>query len=119
MWFWGFFAQFINTAIIQGMTGSSLGKRIVGIEVVNIDGEPIGVVKSALREMAKLVSALPFALGYLMIFWDKKNRCLHDRLLTSLVVERGYSKAQASQTKLSPIEPAKESVTDETFKKAA
>lgn len=42
-------AALLVVAIPEGMTGKSLGKWLIGIQVVNSDGQPPGIAKAALR----------------------------------------------------------------------
>ena len=72
--------------------GQTLGKRVVGIAVINADGAPIGFGRAFLREtVIKLAFAIvwPIALiNYLWPLWQPANRALHDLLAGTRVVDR-------------------------------
>ncbi len=67
--------------------GQTLGKMIVGIQVIRADQQPNRWGHIIVRELiGKLVSALILFIGYLMVAFDPKKRALHDRMCGTLVV---------------------------------
>jgi len=75
------------TLLEGGPTGQTLGKRALGIRVIDFRaGGPIGYGRGLLRNVAKILSGIPFALGYLWMLWDKENQTWHDKLATTVVV---------------------------------
>ncbi|MCW2568614.1 MAG: domain containing protein [Mycobacterium sp.] len=75
-------------------TGQTLGKRLLGIRVVTVDGGPVGFRRSIQRWLPQ---GLPLLLGALLLvvqlldaawcLWDKPLRqCLHDKLARTVVV---------------------------------
>ncbi len=46
--------------VLQGLTGWTIGKRLVGIRTVRADGRPPGIGKALLRWVLWLVDGLPF-----------------------------------------------------------
>jgi uncharacterized RDD family membrane protein YckC len=75
-------------------TGQTLGKKLVGVRVVTLAGEPVSFVRSIQRWT---VPGLPTILGLpgLLLqladaawcLWDRPNRqCLHDKLAGTVVV---------------------------------
>lgn len=70
-----------------GMRGQTLGKRALGIRVVDLaTGEPIGYGRGAVRYFARYLSSLPLWLGYLWVFVDREKQTWHDKLARSVVV---------------------------------
>jgi uncharacterized RDD family membrane protein YckC len=71
-----------------GPTGQTLGKKVCGIRVVDVDtGQAgIGVGRGIGRYFARWLSAIPFLLGYFWMLWDSKKQCWHDKLVRTLVV---------------------------------
>jgi uncharacterized RDD family membrane protein YckC len=75
-------------------TGQTLGKRLLGIRVVRVDGDPLGFGRSIQRwsvpGLPTLVGAWLFPLQILDAAWcllDKPRRqCLHDKLAGTVVV---------------------------------
>lgn len=68
------------------LRGQTPGKRLLGIMVVNIHGERPSVVRSLLRTVAYLLSALPVSIGFLWVGFDRERRALHDWVAGTYVV---------------------------------
>src|SRR5262249_37889694 len=66
--------------------GRTLGKWLLGLRVVGLSGEPIGVARPAARALGYIVSATPFGLGLLCIALDADHRGFHDIVADSRVV---------------------------------
>jgi Mce-associated membrane protein len=72
---------------LQGYTGATPGKRVVGIAVVRAStGRPVGLVTSALRVVAHLLDAI-LLIGYLRPLWDAKCRTFADSMVGTLVLQ--------------------------------
>jgi uncharacterized RDD family membrane protein YckC len=70
-----------------GPRGQTLGKRAMGIRVVDFDtGGPIGYGRAFIRYIGRIVSAIVFYLGYLWMLWDREKQCWHDKFASDLVV---------------------------------
>lgn len=65
----------------------TLAKRLCGLVVVDADGHPISWRRSIVRNAAKLLSALPFFLGFLWIAFSADKRAWHDWIAGTYVVE--------------------------------
>ncbi len=85
--FWGITAFALNWGFFQGLTGQSLGKKIVGIKVIHEDGTPITIAQSFGRSLLYLVSSVPAWLGFLAIFTHREARCIHDWICRTIVVD--------------------------------
>lgn len=71
-----------------GLKGQTPGKMVVGIKVVNAQGEIPGLGIAALREiLGKFISGAAFCLGYLWIAIDKEKRGWHDSIAGTHVVK--------------------------------
>ncbi|MBM7115464.1 RDD family protein [Archangium primigenium] len=70
------------------MDGQTPGKRLVGIRVVRADGAPVGVLECAVRNLVRLVDALPFfyAVGCLSVLFTRRHQRLGDLLAGTLLV---------------------------------
>jgi uncharacterized RDD family membrane protein YckC len=51
-------------------------------------GNRIAMSVSFARNIAKVLSVLPLFLGYLYCFLNKKQQCLHDVIVETLVVKQ-------------------------------
>ncbi|MGN8071198.1 RDD family protein [Mucilaginibacter sp. SG564] len=66
---------------------ATYGKQMLKIKVVDMNGDRISTGKAISRNLLKLLSALPFCLGYVIAFFNKKQQCLHDMLANTLVIK--------------------------------
>lgn len=67
---------------------ATLGKRVVGAMVVSETGEPLTLKQALLRNLLKILSALPLFMGFLMAAFSAKRQALHDKFAKTYVVER-------------------------------
>ena len=75
------------TYLEGGETGQTLGKRALGIRVIDFaGGGPIGYPRALLRYVGRIVSSLVCLLGYLWMIWDKEKQTWHDKFATTVVV---------------------------------
>jgi uncharacterized RDD family membrane protein YckC len=58
----------------------SPGKRALGLVVADEAGHRIGVPRALARQLAKLASAAPLGLGFLLAAFGARHRALHDHL---------------------------------------
>ena len=94
---WAIFALMLVTAVIggiyyyaklEGTRGQTVGKKALGIRVVDATtGGPIGVGRGIGRYFARIISAIPFYLGYLWAIWDPKKQAWHDKMVNDLVIK--------------------------------
>jgi uncharacterized RDD family membrane protein YckC len=78
--------------IMQGLTGKTPGKAVVGIKVVNAEGNPPGVGRAALRSILGIVDAFPYFLWYLVGFivalTSERNQRVGDMAAGTFVVDK-------------------------------
>lgn len=81
-------------------SGRTPGKRWSGLRVVRVDGAPVGFVTSAVRNLLRLVDALPgiYTVGMVAVFASRRNQRLGDMAAGTVVVRerRGPRKTAAS-----------------------
>lgn len=71
----------------QGNTGQTIGKRIMSIRLVRLDGvSPPGVGLSIGRWLLHIVDGAACGLGYLWPLWDEKRQTFSDKILNTVVV---------------------------------
>ncbi len=71
----------------EGSSGQTLGKKALGIRVVDIGGGgSIGFGRAFIRYIGRIVSAIPLLLGYFWMLWDKEKQTWHDKFAHSVVV---------------------------------
>jgi uncharacterized RDD family membrane protein YckC len=87
-----------NFGYRQGTTGSSIGKSVLGFQVVSENtGKPIGFGLSVLREIAHAVDAAIFYVGYLFPLWDAKRQTLADKMLATVCLPLNPAAGRSSE----------------------
>ena len=70
-----------------GPTGQTIGKKALGIRVIDLaTGGPIGNSRAFIRYIGRFVSTIVFLLGYLWMLWDPEKQTWHDKFAGSVVV---------------------------------
>lgn len=104
-------------------SGSTIGKKLMNIKVVDSNGEKLTFFNVIYREtIGRYLSSLLF-IGYIILATDKNKRALHDILCNTMVI---YSKDNFSMTKNNIvinnnnpiIEESKENFQNEQIKQA-
>ncbi len=67
-------------------TGQTLGSRVMGIRVMDVDGNPLSVTSALARVVGAYVSGALLGLGYLWMLWDDQGRTWHDMAANTTVV---------------------------------
>lgn len=74
--------------VYQQQTTQTLGKKVMGLKVVDAQGKTPSMITFFLREfIGKMVSAIILMIGYLMILWDGRKQGLHDKIAGTFVVK--------------------------------
>lgn len=71
---------------------ATIGKQLLGIQVTDANGARLTFVRSLLRNIAKILSSLPFGLGFLLAAFTARKQALHDLITKCLVVRSGPSR---------------------------
>ncbi len=82
----GVFIILYETVLISQWGGHTIGKKIMGIRVVSVDGKQIGWVEAFVRSISKILSYFLF-LGFLWMLWDENSQTWHDKIAETYVVE--------------------------------
>jgi len=73
-----------NLLYLQGSTGQSIGKRVLGIAVYKAGtSEPLGAGLTFVRQIVHVVDAAPCLIGFLWPLWDSENRTFADMIMSS------------------------------------
>jgi len=67
---------------------ATLGKKLSGIKVTDMEGGKIGFGKASGRYFGRIVSGLIFMIGYLMAGFTEKKQALHDMMAGCLVINQ-------------------------------
>lgn len=85
--FVGALGVWLYNIYLLGRDGASLGKRWMGVKVLDPAGQPLGFGKAFLRELVKnLVGNVCFIL-LLWPLWDQEKQGLYDKLFSTHVFE--------------------------------
>jgi uncharacterized RDD family membrane protein YckC len=81
------FVFVIWNLVRQGQTGQTVGKGVLNIRLVRLDGvTPPGVWLSIGRWLLHILDGIPCGLGYLWPLWDKKRQTFADKIVNTVVV---------------------------------
>ena len=70
-----------NRVVFPAVVGWSMGRALLGIEVVGPNGSPAGVGRLLVRELTHLLDTLSVFVGWLWPLWDPRSRTFADLLL--------------------------------------
>jgi len=73
----------------HGTTGQTIGKRMLGMKVIQSTGEPMRVGVAFLRWVGYFLSGLIFYLGFLWIAFDGRKQGWHDKIAGTCVIKVG------------------------------
>ncbi|MCV7132562.1 RDD family protein [Mycobacterium hodleri] len=75
-----------NVGLRQGRSGSSLGKGLLGIRVLDATTlQPIGFWRSVIRHLTHLADVVPVGVGFLWPLWDRRSQTFADKLSSTVV----------------------------------
>jgi uncharacterized RDD family membrane protein YckC len=100
--FWGYYIFFEML-----WNGQSPGKRWVGLRVIRVDGTPVTLAESIIRNLVRLIDFMPFGygVGVVTMFVNDQARRLGDLAAGSLVVHDGGQLSIQSITRQRIITP--------------
>jgi len=81
---WLYYA-FCESSSWQG----TIGKKVLGIRVTDLNGNRISFGKATGRHFAKILSALILGIGFIMVAFTEMKQGLHDMLAGTLVLRGG------------------------------
>lgn len=67
---------------------ATLGKKMFGLRVTDLDGNKIGFGKANGRYWSKIISALILLIGFIMVAFTKRKQGLHDIIAGTLVIKK-------------------------------
>ncbi len=66
---------------------ATIGKRAVGIKVIDLDGRRIGFPRALGRFFAKIISGIILYIGFIMAGFTERKQALHDIIAGTLVIK--------------------------------
>lgn len=91
LWFYGglFCTAWLYCALLESSPWqATIGKKFFNLQVVNLNGERIGFFRASVRHLSKMFSRMIAFAGLFMIFFTKKKQALHDKIASTLVIEK-------------------------------
>jgi uncharacterized RDD family membrane protein YckC len=76
----------LYATLLDAGQGQTLGKRAMGLRVIDGYGQPLGLGRALLRAVALVPSVGLAGLGLLWIGFDRERRGLHDRISDTHVI---------------------------------
>jgi uncharacterized RDD family membrane protein YckC/Tfp pilus assembly major pilin PilA len=88
-----YLAYFVAALFYYGLQESSthqatVGKRVLGIKVTDLDGQRLTFSKAVARWVASSLSYLTLYVGFIMAAFTRRKQALHDMVASTLVVDR-------------------------------
>lgn len=81
-----FFLSFIYEVLFTSFRGGTIGKRMMKLKVTTISSQNIGIFRSLLRSVTKLIGSFIFLIGFLIIELNQQKKGLHDMLSGTFVI---------------------------------
>ncbi len=94
---WGYFFAF---EYFSG--GRTLGKKVIGIRVIQDNGHSVTLLSSLIRNLLRIIDSLPasYFLGMMMMFFHSKHKRLGDFVAGTIVVHERKTKSNKKLTAL-------------------
>ncbi len=85
-WFAGLFIGFLyHWLTVAYWNGQTVGRKVLNIRVCSPDGSIVDSGAAAGRAAMRIVSGIPFGLGFLWAAWDPEKRTWHDMIANTRV----------------------------------
>ncbi|HZD05445.1 MAG TPA: RDD family protein, partial [Longimicrobiales bacterium] len=75
------------TVVTTLFAGQTVGKRLLGIRVLRLDGERINAWTSFERAGGYVAGLATGLLGFAQVFWDPNRQCVHDKIVGTVVID--------------------------------
>ena len=72
----------------SGRRRATLGKMLFGLQVARIDGGPLTLSRSFLRNLAEMLCLVTLFIGYCVALFTKRHQALHDMVAGAIVVRK-------------------------------
>lgn len=73
--------------ILNGYSGKTIGKMLMGIRIISDDGNTIGFWQSFVRWIGYYISAIFLFVGFLWSIFDRNSQSWHDKIAGTFVVK--------------------------------
>lgn len=66
--------------------GMTLGKKVMGLKVIQTNGQAIDIKTGVIRYIGYIVSGMVFAIGFIWVAFDSKKQGWHDKMASTYVI---------------------------------
>lgn len=80
------------TLCVSWANGQTLGKWLLGIQVIQVDGKSLSLFNSFSRQGGYGAGFATGLLGFLQIFWDPNRQAIQDKVSSTVVIRLGQEK---------------------------
>ena len=92
-------ATFYFTAFIALADGQTIGKKLLGIKVLQLDGTPLSLWDSFGRYGGYGAGLATGLLGFIQIFWDANKQAIHDKISATVVIDLKKARLEGNALK--------------------
>jgi len=85
-------AALYMSVFLSWWNGQTVGKRVMGVRVVRLDGEAITWWTAFERAGGYAAGLATGLLGFAQVWWDANRQAIHDRIVGTVVVREGAEK---------------------------
>lgn len=75
------------TVLLTVWRGQTVGKRLLGLRVLRLDGLPINWWSAFERAGGYIAGLATGLLGFAQVFWDPNRQCIHDKIVGTVVID--------------------------------
>ena len=84
--FFGWFALYF-AFVMPRLNGRTVGKRMFGIRVLQLDGSPMNWFEAFERAGGYAAGVATGLLGFAQVYWDPNRQAIHDKIAGTVVVD--------------------------------
>lgn len=85
-------AVFYFTFTIYWCHGQTLGKKLLGIKVIQLDGKELNLFNAFSRQGGYGAGFATGLLGFLQVYWDPNRQAIQDKVVSTVVIRLGQPK---------------------------
>lgn len=90
------------TAFLTLWRGQTPGKKLAGVRVVRLNGQPMTLWTSFERFGGYAAGLVTGLLGFAQVYWDRNRQMIHDKIVETVVVRDGKRAPEAPAASATP-----------------